>query len=50
MKTESIMDRKKLETITSFARRNYKTYVQHYKSRNLTPMSLEEFLKNYQTY
>lgn len=43
------MDTKKLERITSFARRNYNTYVKHYQSRNLTPMPLEEFLKNYES-
>ena len=27
--------------------KHYKTYLEHYKSRNLTSMSLEDFLKNY---
>jgi len=35
------------EAISSFARRNYNTYVKHYLSRNMTPMPLKEFLKNY---
>jgi len=34
-------------TISSTARRNYNTYLKHYELRNLKPMSLEEFLKNY---
>ena len=29
------------------AMKHYKTYLEHYKSRNLTSMPLEEFLKNY---
>ena len=33
--------------ISSTARRNYNTYLKHYELRNLKPMSLEEFLKNY---
>ncbi len=35
------------ERTERFAIRNYKTYVAHYKSRQLIPMSLQEFLKNY---
>lgn len=34
-------------TISDIGRKNYKTYVKHYKTRNLKPMPLEEFLKNY---
>ena len=30
-----------------FAKKNYETYRNHFKSRNLKPKSLEEFLKNY---
>ncbi|WP_372793548.1 hypothetical protein [Lutibacter sp.] len=47
MKTISITESNTLEKITNFARRNYNTYVKHYESRNLKPMSLDEFLKNY---
>jgi len=47
MKTTLIMGGNTLKSITNFARKNYNTYVKHYKSRNLKPMSLDEFLKNY---
>jgi len=34
--------------IGKFARRNYTTYKEHYKSRNMTPtLTLDDFLKNY---
>ena len=33
-----------------FAKRSYKIYQEHYKSRNLTPtMTMDEFLQNYTT-
>jgi len=35
--------------IHNTARRNYNTYVKHYELRNLKPMTLEEFLKNYKS-
>ena len=36
--------------IGKFAKRNYETYKEHYKSRNLTPiLTLDDFLKNYTT-
>ncbi len=47
MKTVSIMESSTTETITNFARKNYNTYVKHYESRNLKPMPIEEFMKNY---
>lgn len=47
MKTINLTERSTLASITNFARRNYNTYVKHYESRNLKPMPLEEFLKNY---
>ncbi|WP_456378372.1 hypothetical protein [Lutibacter sp.] len=47
MKSILTKERGTLEAITNFARKNYNTYVKHYESRNLTPMPLEEFLKNY---
>ncbi len=47
MKTNSFFESFISDTITRVARRNYNTYVKHYESRNLKPMSLEEFLKNY---
>ncbi len=34
----------------SFARRSYKIYLEHFKSRNLNPtMTMEEFMANYAT-
>lgn len=35
------------EAIQSFAKKNYKTYVEHCESRKLKPMVFHEFLKNY---
>ena len=36
--------------ISRFAKRSYKVYLEHYKSRNLTPtMTMDEFLQNYRT-
>lgn len=41
-------DEKKTSTfIKEFALKNYKTYVAHYESRDLQPVSFQEFLKNY---
>ncbi len=31
----------------NFAMKNYQIYLSHYKSRNMSPMSFEDFLKNY---
>ncbi|MCF6168821.1 hypothetical protein [Lutibacter sp.] len=47
MKPISLTDNNTSNAITRFARRNYYTYVKHYKARNLKPMPIEEFLKNY---
>ena len=48
MKSNSLAEDFTSESILSFAKRNYKTYVQHYKDRNLIqPMSENEFLQNY---
>lgn len=33
--------------IKEFALKNYKTYVAHYESRKLEPISFNDFLKNY---
>jgi hypothetical protein len=30
-----------------FAKKNYETYKNHFLSKNLKPISFEEFLKNY---
>ena len=35
---------------SSFARRSYKVYLEHFKSRTLNPtMTMEEFMANYAT-
>lgn len=47
MRTISISDFTSTDAVLSFAEKNYKTYVQHYRARNLEPMPLKEFLKNY---
>ncbi len=47
MKTVSIMECCSTDAVLKFAKKNYLTYVAHYKARNLKPMSLNEFLKNY---
>jgi len=36
-----------LSSISRTALKNYQTYVNHYKTRNLIPMTFEDFLKNY---
>ncbi|MGA9271684.1 MAG: hypothetical protein WBV45_13765 [Lutimonas sp.] len=36
------------QNASSFARRSYKVYLEHFKSRNLNPtLSMEEFMANY---
>ena len=36
--------------VGSFARRSYKIYLEHYKSKNMTPaLTMDEFLENYRT-
>lgn len=47
MKTNFFLENYSSEKIIRDARRNYNTYVKHYEARNLKPMSLEEFLRNY---
>ena len=47
MRTKSVNEYCSREAISKFAKRNYKTYLAHYKAKNLNPMSFEEFLKNY---
>ncbi|MGI9532517.1 hypothetical protein [Lutimonas sp.] len=50
MKTELHEDSNSTPQIGSFARRSYKIYLEHYKSRNLKPaLSMDEFLQNYTT-
>jgi uncharacterized short protein YbdD (DUF466 family) len=33
--------------VVKIAMKNYETYVRHYRSKNLIPMTFEEFLGNY---
>ncbi len=47
MKFSTQSDKKTSIFIKESAYKNYKTYVAHYKSRKLQPMSFQEFLKNY---
>jgi hypothetical protein len=48
MKTDLQNDLNSTKKVSSFARRSYKIYLDHYKSRNLTPsLSMDEFLENY---
>lgn len=47
MKSTIFKKRTEQIAISNFAKRNYEIYVKHYKSRNLKPMPLDEFLKNY---
>lgn len=47
MKTITLTQKTVSDRVLNFARKNYNTYVKHYESRNMTPMPLKEFLKNY---
>jgi hypothetical protein len=47
MKSTSIYEYYTSDAIIQFAKRNYQTYLAHYKARNLKPMPFEEFVKNY---
>ncbi len=48
MKIEPQDDLNSTKKVSSFARRSYKIYLDHYKSRNLTPaLNMDEFLENY---
>ncbi|MGV6845230.1 MAG: hypothetical protein ACWA42_03785 [Lutibacter sp.] len=47
MKTITLPDVSRKDAILNFAKKNYNTYVAHYKARNMKPMSLTDFLKNY---
>ena len=50
MKTELRDDLGSIKKVGSFARRSYKIYLEHFKSRNLTPaLTMDEFLENYTT-
>jgi len=47
MKTLSIDEFIRNNSVKEIALKNYQTYVAHYKERQLQPMPLNEFLKNY---
>jgi hypothetical protein len=47
MKTKTSMEGETSTPDTDNAVKHYETYVQHYKSRNLIPMPLSDFLNNY---
>ncbi len=47
MKNESLMEAYTSTKVVKNAVKNYETYVAHYKSKNLIPMSLSDFLNNY---
>jgi hypothetical protein len=48
MKTTLQIEINSAKKISISAKRNYETYKEHYKSRNMTPaLTLDDFLKNY---
>jgi len=48
MKTAFQDEQKSTKKVSSFAKRSYMIYQEHYKSRKLKPaLSMEEFLENY---
>ena len=47
MQSKSQMDIDTSKDVLIFAKKNYETYKNHFLSRNLKPISFEEFLKNY---
>jgi len=47
MRTISISEFTGTDAVLNFAQKNYITYVKHYRLRNMKPMPLKEFLKNY---
>lgn len=50
MKTTLQDDLDSTHKVGSFARRSYKIYLEHYRSKNMTPaLSMDEFLENYRT-
>ena len=50
MKTELQNELKSSKKVSSFAKRSYQIYQEHYRARNLKPaLSMEEFLENYRT-
>ena len=50
MKTELHDELGSTKKVGNFARRSYKIYLEHFKSRNLTPaLTMDEFFENYTT-
>ena len=50
MKTALQDELKSAKKLSSFAKRSYMIYQEHYLSRNLKPtLSMEEFMQNYRT-
>lgn len=50
MDKELHVDLNASQKVSSFARRSYKVYLEHFKSRNLNPtLTMEEFMANYAT-
>ena len=50
MKTELHDELNPTKKVSSFARRSYQIYQEHFKSKNLTPaLTMEEFMENYTT-
>jgi hypothetical protein len=48
MKTEVHDELNPTKKVSSFAKRSYKIYQEHYMSRNLKPaLTMEEFMQNY---
>lgn len=47
MKNKSSQESCTSTAVSKNAIRNYETYVEHYKSRNLVPMPLTDFINNY---
>ena len=47
MKNEPLQESCTSSANSKSAIKNYETYVEHYKSRNLIPMPLNDFLNNY---
>ncbi len=48
MKTQLQDDSKSTKKVSSFAKRSYKIYQEHYLARNLKPaLTLDEFMENY---
>ncbi len=47
MKTKSSLKYDTSHPVFKNAMRDYKTYVEHYKSRNLTPIPFDNFFDNY---